>query len=200
MSRPPPAPPAPPPPPSTRPSTIPPSRRTRTLTSSATRTLARRPSFSGLARAATTLGAVSGGPKAQRTSKTTQKLVLLPTAPQTRPLPQVDDGARTDREGEDPDRWLHGYETDGGVRDTKSVGERMTKAQREAAGYSRLTAYCVAKGLKMKLLASFLKREHNVKPRIFDEAMYVVRSRPILSASVHSRFDSMTFYTWMFAS
>lgn len=70
--------------------------------------------------------------------------------------------------------WLHGYETDGGVRDTKSVAERMTKAQRESAGHSRLTAYCVAKGLKMKLLASFLKREHNVKPRVFDEAMYVV--------------------------
>jgi hypothetical protein len=26
----------------------------------------------------------------------------------------------------------------------------------------------------MKLLASFLKREHNVAPRVFDEAMYVV--------------------------
>jgi hypothetical protein len=27
----------------------------------------------------------------------------------------------------------------------------------------------------MKLLANFLKREHNVVPRSFDEALYVVR-------------------------
>ena len=27
---------------------------------------------------------------------------------------------------------------------------------------------------KMKLLASFLKREHNVTPRVFDEALYAV--------------------------
>ena len=160
---------------------------TRTLSSSATRPLARRPSIPGaglaLARAA------AGAPKAQRTSKTTQKLVLLPTAPQTRPLPieQADEGA--DRE--DGDGWLHGYETDGGVRDTKSVGERMTKSQRGAAGYSRLTAYCVAKGLRMKLLANFLKREHNVKPRMFDEAMYVVSKA---SYTTQSTSEALTVF------
>ena len=51
----------------------------------------------------------------------------------------------------------------------------MSKDQREKAGFRRITAYCVAESFKMKLLASFLKREHNVKPRVFDEAMYVVR-------------------------
>lgn len=50
----------------------------------------------------------------------------------------------------------------------------MSKDQREKAGYSRITAYCLAEGMKMKLLAGFLKREHNVQPRVFDEAMYVV--------------------------
>ena len=68
-----------------------------------------------------------------------------------------------------------GYETDAGlVREYKSAAERMSKAQREKAGYKRITAYCLAEGLKMKLLAGFLKREHNVQPRVFDEAMYVV--------------------------
>lgn len=170
---------------------------TRTLSSSASRPLARRPSIPGagaglaLARAAATLNAVAGAPKTQRTSKTTQKLVLLPTAPQTRPLPieQEDEGA--DGEGADGDGWLHGYETDGGVRDTKSVAERMTKAQREAAGYSRLTAYCVAKGLEMKLLASFLKREHNVKPRVFDEAMYVVSRESCFSVTLVPPFCAL---------
>jgi len=102
----------------------------------------------------------SGGPKAQRTSKKSQKLVVLPSAPQTKPL-------------DDEDLTL-GYEARGGVREYKSQAERMTKEQREEAGFKRITAYCVAESFRTKLLASFLKREHNVAPRVFDEAMYVV--------------------------
>lgn len=105
-----------------------------------------------------------GAAKAQRTSKTIQKLVLLPSAPQTKPLLAEDD-----------EELQHGYETDRGVRDVKSEGERMSKVDRQKTGYKRMTAFCVAEGFKMKLLASFLKREHNVQPRVFDEAMYVVR-------------------------
>ena len=104
------------------------------------------------------------GPKAHRTSKTTQKLVLLPSAPQTKPFREVIE-----------DNVL-GYETDAGVRvrEYKNPAERMNKEQRERAGYKRITAYCVCEAMRMKLLASFLKREHNVQPRVFDEAMYVV--------------------------
>lgn len=101
--------------------------------------------------------------KAQRTSKTTQKLVLLPSAPQTKPLVPDEDGDLT-----------LGFETDGGVREYKSAPERMTKDQRKLAGYKRITAYCIAESFKMKLLSTFLKREHNVSPRIFDEALYAV--------------------------
>ena len=114
-------------------------------------------------RRASVSGLASTAQKAQRTSKTTQKLVLLPSAPQTKPLPtSVSDD-------------ILGYETDAGVvREYKSAGERMSKEQRKRAGYKRIAAYCIAEGLRMKLLATFLKREHNVTPRVFDEAMYVV--------------------------
>ncbi|KAI6148533.1 hypothetical protein BKA82DRAFT_4138473 [Pisolithus tinctorius] len=123
---------------------------------------ARRASMTGLAPAA--------GQKAQRTSKTTQKLVLLPSAPQTKPLP----------EDLEDDRLL-GYETDAGrVREYKSPAERMNREQRERAGYKRITVYCVCEAMKMKLLAQFLKREHNVQPRVFDEAMYVMYHLPLL--------------------
>ncbi|KAG6888104.1 hypothetical protein C0995_010669 [Termitomyces sp. Mi166 len=105
----------------------------------------------------------SAGPKAQRTSKTSQKFVVLPSAPQTKPFVDED--------------LMLGYETDG-VRELKSPAERMTKEQRKDAGLKRLTAYCVAESFKTKLLASFLKREHNVTPRVFDEALYVVRYGP----------------------
>ena len=116
-------------------------------------------------RRASVSGLTSGAPKAQRTSKTSQKLVFLPSAPQTKPLHvEVDEDL------------TFGYETDGGVREYKSEAERMSKEQRKRAGFKRITAYCVAEMFKMKLLASFLKREHNVSPRVFDEALYVVSS------------------------
>ncbi|KAF9073122.1 hypothetical protein BDP27DRAFT_1216439, partial [Rhodocollybia butyracea] len=109
--------------------------------------------------------------KSQRTSKTSQKLVVLPSAPQTKPLA-----------GEDDDDDVLGYETDAGVRmrDHKSQAERMSKDQRKRAGIKRITAYCIAESFKMKLLASFLKREHNVGPRVFDEALYVMYHLPLL--------------------
>ncbi|KAH7919043.1 DUF155-domain-containing protein [Leucogyrophana mollusca] len=119
----------------------------------------RRPSVSGL---------TTGAPKAQRTSKTTQKLVVLPSAPQTKPLV-----------ADEEDDFL-GYERDAGVREYKSDAERMTKEQRKRAGFKRITAYCVSESFKMKLLASFLKREHNVHPRVFDEALYVMYHLPLL--------------------
>ncbi|KII87615.1 hypothetical protein PLICRDRAFT_42122 [Plicaturopsis crispa FD-325 SS-3] len=106
--------------------------------------------------------------KAQRTSKTSQKLVVLPSAPQTKPL-------RDELEDE-----IHGYETDAGVREHKSAAERMSKEQRKRAGFRRLTAYCVAEEFRMKLLAGFLKREHNVLPRVFDEAVYAMYHLPLL--------------------
>ncbi|KAI0767887.1 hypothetical protein BC629DRAFT_874765 [Irpex lacteus] len=130
----------------------------------------RRPSFTGgLTRAAgIPIPPVPGQKQAQRTSKTTQKLVVLPSAPQTKPL------------AEDDEDIQHGYETDRGVRDVKSEGERMSKEQRQKAGYKRITAYCVSEGFKMKLLTGFLKREHNVQPRVFDEAVYAMYHLPLL--------------------
>lgn len=102
-----------------------------------------------------------GAVKNQRTSKTSQKLVVLPSAPQTKPIPEEDEP--------------HGYETDAGIiKERKSEGERMNKEERRRAGFKRLTAYCVAQSFNMKLLASFLRREHNVVPRVFDDALYTV--------------------------
>ncbi|KZT04460.1 DUF155-domain-containing protein [Laetiporus sulphureus 93-53] len=139
----------------------------RTISGSSQRNIApRRPSVSLTG----AINPVTGATKAQRTSKTTHKLVLLPSAPQTKPLPP---------EAEEEESLL-GYETDRGVREKKSAGERMSKEQREQAGFPRLTAYCVADAFKMKLLASFLKREHNVQPRVFDEAIYVMYHLPLL--------------------
>lgn len=114
-------------------------------------------------RRATTSIPLAATSKPQRTSKTSQKLVVLPSDVQVQPLPpsrepQVDGG-------EGPS-GLSG--------DHRSEGERMSKEQRQRSGYKRLTAYCIAESFRMKLLTAFLKREHGVAPRVFDEAVYAV--------------------------
>ncbi|KAH9936015.1 DUF155-domain-containing protein [Amylocystis lapponica] len=155
----------------TRPPPVAPTRRprpTRSLSATATRPLARRPSVSGLSLTGA-INPVSGAPKAQRTSKTTQKLVLLPSAPQTKALPPEAEEQETSMVRDGPRRARY-----------KSAGERMSKEQREKEGFRRITAYCVAEGFKMKLLAGFLKREHNVQPRVFDEALYAMYHLPLL--------------------
>ncbi|KAG2059679.1 hypothetical protein BDR06DRAFT_669943 [Suillus hirtellus] len=79
----------------------------------------RRTSVSGLA---------TTGQKAQRSSETTQKLVLLPSAPQTKPLLTTNSDD------------ILGYETDTGViREYKSAGERMSKEQRNAREGTRMS-------------------------------------------------------------
>ena len=111
---------------------------------------------------------VAGLTKTQRSSKTTHKLVVLPSAPQTKPL-------LADLEND----LTLGHEIDEGVREYKSQAERMSKDERKDAGFKRITVYCIAESFKMKLLSSFLKREHNVSPRAFDEALYVVSNSRI---------------------
>ncbi|KAI0052154.1 DUF155-domain-containing protein [Auriscalpium vulgare] len=118
-------------------------------------------------------------PVIQRSSKNHQKLVMLPSDPQTRPLPEDDEN-------------MHGYETDArmGQRERKSPAERMSKEERRRAGSRRVTAYCVAEAFGMKQLVSFVKREHNVVPRAFGEALYAMYHLPLLpgySANVNIR-------------
>ncbi|KAF8578986.1 DUF155-domain-containing protein, partial [Ramaria rubella] len=103
--------------------------------------------------------------KISRTSKTSQRLVVLPSEAQTAPLPDELDVPT----GVIP------------THDARSEGERMSKEERQRAGYSRMTAYSVAEGIRMKHLAAFLKREHAVLPRVFDEAIYAVYHLPLLS-------------------
>lgn len=149
--------------------------------------------------------------KPKRTSKTSQKLVVLPSGPQTKPL--ADDGeeasddaalpsvvvnrpirrpptsrrqapeqlrAKQERARTQEEEKPHDGEATKRVREYKSEAERMTKEERKRAGHKRITAYCVAEGLKMKHLTGFLKREHNVTPRVFDEAVYAVYQLPLL--------------------
>lgn len=127
----------------------------------------------------------------QRTTKVSEKLVLIPDAPDDDEIDE-DDAAVLDGEDErarrrlmeqeEEDRPLRDVELDvlkkrGGIRG-KSYAERLPKRQR-AEKVSRLTAYCTAQGFKMKATADFLRTKHEAKTKLYDDCLYVVYHLPL---------------------
>lgn len=128
----------------------------------------------------------------QRTTKVSEKLVLIPDAPDEDDIDD-EDTALLDGENErerrrlleqEEDRPLRDVELDvlrkrGGIRG-KSYAERLPKRQR-AEKVSRLTAYCTAQAFKMKATAEFLRMKHEAKTKLYDDCLYVVYHLPLMS-------------------
>ncbi|KAK4129611.1 DUF155-domain-containing protein [Parathielavia appendiculata] len=122
-----------------------------------------------------------------RTTKISEKLVLLPEAPGA-----GDEEGESDDElargasilrGEDESRPLNDEELDvlrkrGGIRG-KSYAERLPKVQR-GEKVSRLTAYCTAQAYKIKATADFVKTKHEAKTKIYDDCLYAGYHLPLL--------------------
>lgn len=138
----------------------------------------------------------------QRTTKVSEKLVLIPDAPDDDDQ-EDDDAAVLDGEDErarrrlleweEEDRPLRDVELDvlkkrGGIRG-KSYAERLPKRQR-AEKVSRLTAYCTAQGFKMKATAEFLRTKHEAKTKLYDDCLYVVYHLPLMSGTEGYRVRS----------
>ncbi|ODN74433.1 hypothetical protein L202_06827 [Cryptococcus amylolentus CBS 6039] len=123
-----------------------------------------------------------------RTSKTTEKHVLLPEDPQLAPLPRspgdmptMSAPPRRDSSGGIPGAGRSGYHPTMTHGDERSDAEKMTKREREENKLPRLTAYATAEGYRLKLLQAFLKREHGVSVvRVYDDCVYAVYNLPLL--------------------
>lgn len=107
-------------------------------------------------RPAPRVGGVRAGP--QRTSFTTQKLKILPDAPQE---PELSDGEV--------------YTQISRITDSaaRKDAERLGKAHRNLL--PRVTAYCTAGSYRMKELKRYLRQRqdnHNAAPQTFDECIY----------------------------
>jgi uncharacterized Rmd1/YagE family protein len=122
-----------------------------------------------------------------RTTKVSEKLVLLPEAPDARDEEgeSDDDLARRTSvlRGEDESRPLNDEELDvlrkrGGIRG-KSYAERLPKVQR-GEKVARLTAYSTAQAYKIKATADFVKTKHEAKTKIYDDCLYAVYHLPLL--------------------
>ncbi|CAG8442548.1 16641_t:CDS:2 [Cetraspora pellucida] len=107
-----------------------------------------------------------------RTTKTAQKLVLLPEEAEVPPS-ELSDYAET------PVTPLVSHIPVNNVYDSTDA-ERMPKESREINKYSRATAYCTAEGYYLKKLLKFLRDEHNVQPMLYDECVYAPYHFPLL--------------------
>lgn len=122
-----------------------------------------------------------------RTTKISEKLVLIPEAPDDRDeeAESEDDLARRASilRGQDDTGPLKDEELDvlrkrGGIRG-KSYAERLPKVQR-GEKVARLTAYSTAQAYKVKATAEFLRSKHEAKTKIYDDCLYAVYHLPLL--------------------
>lgn len=100
-------------------------------------------------------------PLPPRTSKTSQKLVLIP---------EEADGRESSASAISRKR---------STTSMKGYGEDPRHAKKDQR-LARLTAYNVAEGFNLKLMSKFLKSTHEVSPRLYDECLYVAYTLPLL--------------------
>ncbi|KAF9121002.1 hypothetical protein BGW39_010920 [Mortierella sp. 14UC] len=118
-----------------------------------------------------------------RTTKVSQKLVMLPEDQEEEDeddieLPegpfsdQLMDSFRDETEFRGRRRGLHGR--------APTQSELLTKEQRNVRGLARVVAYCTAEGYDIKKLSAYLKANHGVYPRLYDEALYAAYHFPLV--------------------
>ena len=124
-----------------------------------------------------------------RTSKISEKLVLLPDAA------DVDEekkafGLESEDELSPPkDDQLQKRRVGALGPKEKSYAERLPKAQRTEK-LARVTAYCTAQAYKMRSTADFVKTQHGAKTKLYDDCMYTVYHLPLLSGNEGYRVRS----------
>lgn len=130
-----------------------------------------------------------------RTSKVSQKLVLIPETVNEKHDSDEDinefGGQIGLAEGvESPlkDAELDILKKRGGIRG-KSAAERLPKASR-AEKLARVTAYCTAQAYKLKATALFLRDRHGAKTKLYDDCFYAVYHLPLLPGSEGFRIRS----------
>ncbi|SCU86363.1 LAMI_0D01750g1_1 [Lachancea mirantina] len=109
-------------------------------------------------------------PLPPRTSKTSQKLVLIPEEESRKSVQQHREYGRKRSEAAKAD-----------TGNSKSLRDETL---------CRITAYNVAEGFNLKLSAKFLKETHEVSPRLYDECLYVPYCLPLLPGKEGFRIKS----------
>ena len=124
-----------------------------------------------------------------RSSKTSEKLVLLPETTEA-----TDEKDLEDYDGDEdvaPPTNEELRQRRQKIGRGKSVAERLPKSRRTAdAQLARVTAYCTAQSYKLRSTAAFVRDQHGAKTKLYDDCLYCVYQLPLLGGSEGYRVRS----------
>ncbi|KAF8446541.1 hypothetical protein BGX38DRAFT_1250516 [Terfezia claveryi] len=114
-----------------------------------------------------------------RSSKLSEKLVLLPETSDTRGRWDFEEDSADGpiRDDEEWDRNHHIEQEN--LHPRKSYAERLPK-DRRAEKVSRVTAFCTADAYRLQATSKFLKEKHNARTKLYDECLYVAYHLPLM--------------------
>ncbi|KAF3916052.1 hypothetical protein ABW21_db0203962 [Orbilia brochopaga] len=113
-----------------------------------------------------------------RSSKVTEKLVLLPDSQKPRPDWDYDeDNSQAPLRDDEATERSQSRGPDGTPR--KSYAERLPK-NRRAEKLSRVTAFCTASSWRLMAIARFMKEQHAARTKLYDECLYCAYHLPLL--------------------
>ncbi|KAK5163798.1 Sad1-interacting factor 3 [Saxophila tyrrhenica] len=144
------------------------------------------PKLSGRGAALNTLTAQLSGAThlPTRSSKTSEKLVLLPETTE-----EADEKEEEDEEAPPNDAELRQRRMK--LKRGRSDAERLPKSQRTAdMQLARVTAYCTAQSYKLRSTAQFVRDQHGAKTKLYDDCLYCVYQLPLLGGSEGYRVRS----------
>ena len=124
-----------------------------------------------------------------RSSKTSEKLVLLPETTEERDEKELEDFEDEEDAGPPKDEELRQRRQKVGRGRTDA--ERLPKSQRTTEGQlARVTAYCTAQSYKLRSTAQFVRDQHGAKTKLYDDCLYCVYQLPLLGGSEGYRVRS----------
>jgi len=128
----------------------------------------------------------------RRSTKVSEKLVLIPETIDEKLEDELRDGTLPDDVDEDDrplkDKELNELKVKGRLGG-KSYAERLPKERRKDK-LARVTAYCTAQGYKLKATAAFLRERHGAKTKLYDDCLYTVYHLPLLPGAEGYRIRS----------
>ncbi|KAJ9616691.1 Sad1-interacting factor 3 [Cladophialophora chaetospira] len=122
-----------------------------------------------------------------RSTKTSEKLVLLPEAiEEDDEKGEFGPGDGTDK---GPPKDDEDFRKPGGER-VKSYAERLPKARRTEKELPRVTAYCTAQAYKLQSTATFVRQRHGGRAKLYDDCLYCAYHLPLLPGTEGYRLRS----------
>jgi uncharacterized Rmd1/YagE family protein len=130
-------------------------------------------------------GRYAPGHKPSRSTKTSEKLVLLPEA-----VEEEDEKGDFGKDADPgPPRDDESYRKPGG-EGIKSFAERLPKSRRTEKELPRVTAYCTAQAYRLQSTATFVRQRHGARPKLYDDCLYCAYHLPLLPGADGYRLRS----------